>query len=173
MRSNNGLSGEGDQGTRARIAQQLAAHTTLTLATAGKDGVPAAAAVFYACDAGLNLYFLSEVGTEHVLNLAGNPVVAGTIQADGQDWREIRGLQVRGEAMQVAGTEAAHAAATYARKYAFIAALLSGAGGPGVLAGPLARAHFYVLRPRWFRLIDNTVRFGFKEELLLSHADTA
>ena len=39
-----------------------------------------------------------------------------------------------------------------------------GAGGPGVLDGPLAQARFWVLRPKWIRLIDNTVRFGFKEE---------
>ena len=144
----------------------LAVHTTLTLATVGPDGAPAAAAVFYAADSDLKLYFLSEERTEHGRNLLADPRAAGTIQADGQDWRGIRGVQVRGEAAPVSALELAHAAAVYGRRFAFVGALLAGAEGPGVLAGPLARARFWVLRPAWFRLIDNTVRFGFKEELV-------
>ena len=97
--------------------------------------------------------------------------MAGTIQADGQDWRSIRGVQVRGEARLVTAAALAHAAAVYGHKFAFVAALLAGADGPGLLAGPLAnplaRARFWVLRPSWFRLTDNTVRFGFKEEWAL------
>ncbi len=156
-----------DAAQRDRIAAFLAEHTTLTLATVGPDGTPAAAAVFYAHDAGLNLYFLSEERTEHGRNLLADARIAGTIHADGQDWRGIRGLQVRGQAHLAAGTELARAAAIYGRKYAFVGGLLSGSGGPGVLAGPLARARFWVLQPAWFRLIDNTVQFGFKEEWVL------
>ena len=158
---------------RGRIASFLAAHTTLTLATVGSDGpdgAPSAAAVFYAHDDALNLYFLSEERTQHGQNVLVNPLVAAAIQADDQDWRAIRGVQVRGTASLVAAGEVAHAVAVYGRKYAFVAALLAGSGGPGLLglpstlAGPLAKARFWVLRPSWVRLIDNTVRFGFKEE---------
>ncbi|MGQ9490486.1 MAG: pyridoxamine 5'-phosphate oxidase family protein [Anaerolineae bacterium] len=152
---------------RARIAAFLAEHTTVTLATVGADGTPAAAAVFYAHDADLNLYFLSEERTQHGQNLLADPQVAGTIQADGQDWRGIRGLQLRGQATVVSGALLAHAAVVYGQKFVFVAALLAGQG-PGVLAGPLARARFWVLRPTWLRLIDNTVRFGYKEELILT-----
>jgi hypothetical protein len=151
-----------------RIAAFLAEHTTLTLATVDAEGAPAAAAVFYAHDAGFNLYFLSEERTEHGRNLLVDARVAGTIHADGQDWRGIRGLQMRGQARPAAGTELAHAAAVYGRKYAFVAGLLTGSGGAAILAGPLARARFWMLRPAWFRLIDNTVRFGFKEEWVLN-----
>lgn len=157
----------GDSGLRERIAAFLAGHSTMTLATVGADGTPAAAAVFYAHDPDMALYFLAEERTLHGQNLLRSRAVAATIQADGQDWRTIRGLQIRGSADAVAGVEIAHAAAVYGRKYAFVAALLSGQAGPGVLAGPLARARFWVLRPTWFRLVDNTVRFGFKEELAL------
>lgn len=152
---------------RARVAAFLAEHTTVTLATVGAEGAPAAAALFYAHDAGLNLYFLAEERAQHGRNLLANPAVAGTIQADGQDWRIIRGLQLRGRAAPATGGELARAAAVYGRKYAFVGALLAGERGPGALAGPLARARFWILRPTWYRLIDNTVRFGFKEELVL------
>jgi uncharacterized protein len=150
----------------SRIAGFLETHTTLTLATVGADGWPAAAAVFYAHDAGLNLYFLSEKRTRHGRNLAASPQVAGTIQADGQDWRSIRGLQVRGLASLVPASGFAHAAAVYGRKFAFVAVLPDGED-LRALSGPLARARFWVLRPTWFRLIDNTISFGFKDELTL------
>jgi uncharacterized protein len=153
------------EGLRSRIAEFLETHTTLTLATVGEDCLPAAAAVFYAHDAGLNLYFLSEERTRHGRNLAAIPQVAGTIHADGQDWRSIRGLQVRGAASRVPIPGYAHAAAVYGRKFAFVGALLAGGQGLGELTGPLGRARFWVLRPTWFRLVDNTVSFGFKEEL--------
>ncbi len=153
-----------DETLRARIASFLAGHATMTLATTGAEGTPAAAAVFYAADDSLNLVFLSEETTEHARNLLARPEVAATIQADGQDWRDIRGLQLRGRAAPASTAELAHAMAVYGRRYAFVGALLAGAEGPGALIGPLARARFWVLRPDWFRLVDNTVRFGFKEE---------
>jgi uncharacterized protein YhbP (UPF0306 family) len=155
---------------RERISVFLEEHTTMNLATAGPDGAPAVAAVFYAHDAGLSLYFLSEELTQHSVNLAGRSTAACTIQADGQDWRQICGLQLQGRVERVQAERLAHAAAVYGRKYAFVAALSARSGGSGTLAGPLARARFYVFRPTWIRLIDNTVRFGYKEELRLNAA---
>jgi uncharacterized protein len=149
---------------RGRIVGFLAAHTTMSLATVGPDGAPAAGAVFYAHDDVLNLYFLTEERTQHGQNMLARPQVAAAIHADGQDWRAIRGVQVRGTASLLAAGELTHAVAVYGRKYAFVATLLAGSGGPGVLGGPLAKARFWALRPSWIRLIDNTVRFGFKEE---------
>jgi uncharacterized protein YhbP (UPF0306 family) len=166
------MTGEGSpEDTRRRIAAFLAEHTTLTLATVGPDGAPAAAAVFYAVGGDLSLTFLSEENTEHGRNLLDRPQVAGTIQDDSQDWRAIRGLQLRGTARIVTAAEWPHAASLYGRRFAFVGALLTapraGQAGLAVLAGPLARARFWVLRPTWFRLTDNTVRFGHKEELLM------
>jgi uncharacterized protein len=156
---------------RSRISHFLAAHTTLTLATTGPTGAPAAAAVFYAHDNHLDLYFLSEDSTLHGQNMLANRRVAGAIQEDGQNWRSLRGLQIRGEVYLVPATEQAQATAVYIRKFAFVGAQLVGTKGPGVLTGPLARARFWRLRPSWLRLVDNTVSFGFKEELLLNECD--
>ncbi len=159
--------GDVDAEVQEHIREFLARHTTLTLATVSEDGTPAAAAVFYAADDALNLYFLSEERTEHGQNLIRQGMVAGTIQADGQDWRAIRGLQLRGHARIVNSNERAHAVATYALRFAFVAGLLAGQSGPGILTGPLARTRFWILQPVWLRLTDNTVRFGHKEELRL------
>ncbi len=154
---------------RARILAFLAAHTTLSLATRGPDGAPQAAALFYAHDDDLSLYFLSDPATRHARALAADPRVAATIQDDGQAWQEIQGLQIAGTAAPVEGAAAlARAAARYAARFDFLAGLLQGSGeGPLTLVGPLARSRFYVLRPRWMRLIDNRARFGHKEELVL------
>ena len=153
------------QATHEKIGEFLAAHTTVTLATVGPDGEPAAAAVFYAHDDTLTLYFLSEEKTLHSQNILTNIGVAGTIQADHQDWRIIRGLQLRGRAELVPASLWAHAVAVYGRKFAFVGTSLTGAKGAAALAGPLARARLWQLTPIWFRLVDNTVRFGHKEEL--------
>lgn len=150
---------------RDRIAAFLAAHNTMTLATVGPDGAPQAAAVFYAADADLNLYFLSSPASRHSQNLAREPRVAATVQADGQAWQSIQGLQIEGTAHPVeAGRELAHAARVYAARFDFLRGLLEGADGPAALRGPLASTRFYVLRPAWIRLIDNTQGFGHKEE---------
>lgn len=140
----------------------------MTLATVGPDGAPQAAAVFYAADEDLNLYFLSSPTSRHSQNLARTPRVAATVHADGQAWQAIRGLQIEGTARQVDGARAlAHAARVYAGRFEFLKGLLGAgdAGGPAVLAGPVASSRFYVLRPTWMRLIDNTQGFGYKEEL--------
>jgi hypothetical protein len=149
---------------RAQCAAFLAAHTTLTLATVDLAGAPAAAAVFYAHDAALNLYFLSEEKTEHGQNILANGMVAATIQADGQEWRAIRGMQLRGRAALVPAEQLPHAVAVYGRKFSFVSALLAGDRGLATLTGPLSRARFWRLKPAWLRLIDNTVHFGHKIE---------
>ncbi|MCS6843767.1 MAG: pyridoxamine 5'-phosphate oxidase family protein [Caldilineales bacterium] len=149
-----------------RLAAFLAAHNTMTLATVGPDGAPQAAAVFYAADEDLNLYFLSSPSSRHSQNLALRPRVAATIQADGQAWQSIQGVQIEGTAHLVEGTrELAHAARVYAARFEFLRGLMEGGGeGPAALRGPLASSRFYVLRPSWVRLIDNTQGFGHKEE---------
>lgn len=153
--------------TRRRIAEFLSERTTVAIATVGEEGLPASAAVFYAADEQLNLYFLTEERTEHGRNLLANPQVAGAIYEDGQDWRAIRGLQLKGRAEIATGAALTRAIKTYASRYVFVASLLAGQSGPAALTGPLARARFWVLRPAWYRLTDNTVRFGHKEELRL------
>ncbi len=147
----------------------LVQHNTMTLATVDPAGAPQAAAVFYAADDALNLYFLSSPNSRHSVNLAHQPRVAATVQADNQDWRSIQGLQIEGTAQMVEGAaELARAALLYAGRFEFLRGLLGGGNdGPAALRGPLASSRFYTLRPSWIRLIDNTQGFGHKEELHL------
>lgn len=153
----------------SRVHDFLVRHNTMTLATVDADGAPQAAAVFYAADDTLDLFFLSSPNSRHSLNLARRPRVAASIQADNQAWQSIQGLQIEGAARLVDGVaETAHAVRVYAGRFDFLQSLLDGAGGgPAALRGPLAGSRFYILRPAWLRLIDNRLGFGHKEELVL------
>ncbi|NUQ36980.1 MAG: pyridoxamine 5'-phosphate oxidase family protein [Caldilineales bacterium] len=135
----------------------LAAHNTLALATRGPEEAVHAAAVFYAVGAGAALYFLSEAKTVHARHIAAGAEVAATIEENNQEWQRIRGLQLHGWAAPCPAGEEAEARRVYAARFPFVAAA-------SILAGPLARARFYKLTPRWMRLIDNTLGFGHKEE---------
>ena len=136
----------------------LAAHNTLTLATVGPEGAPHAAAVFYAVGPDLTLYFLSEPKTLHGQHLKDGAQAAATIEANNQDWKNIRGLQLRGFAGPcIEPDEEETAREVYAARFPFVARAET-------LAGPLSRARYYKLVPSWIRLIDNTLGFGHKEE---------
>lgn len=155
---------------RDRLQDFLRQHNTLTLATIGPAGEPQVAAVFYVADDELNLLFLSSPESRHSRNLIREPKVAATIQADGQDWQEITGLQIEGTAAEIGGArENARVARLFAERFDFLRALRGDEdeGVPVALRGPMANSRFYILRPAWIRLIDNSLGFGHKEELTL------
>jgi len=131
-------------------------HRVLTLATVD-DGGAWATPLFYASDAALALYVLSDPGTRHCRAIGHNPHVSAAIHGDPGGWSEIKGVQLHGWASAVEGPEdTAHATRCYATKFPFALALIP-ADGP---------YRFYRIRPQWLRLIDNSVRLGFKEELV-------
>ncbi len=136
------------------ILDFLAAHNTLTLATVGPEGRPHAAALFYAYLPDLNLIFLSEPDTQHARHIGDGAPVAVTIQADGQDWQRITGLQMHGFA---APTDDPGMRAAYLARFPFIART-------EVLARALKTVRFYTITPTWVRIINNRLGFGRKQE---------
>ena len=151
----------------------LQMHTTLTLATWTPDG-PQAAPVFFAHAwispavgaENLQLYFISSPTSEHCRALIASAQVAATIYQDEQAWREIRGVQLRGTARLVDAGETDFVVDCYTRKFLFVADTLKRSENGAVeLAGPLAKAKFYLIQPNWARLIDNTQGFGHRDEI--------
>ena len=136
-----------------RLFHFLAAHNTLTLATVGPGGEPHAAALFYAFTPDLHLIFLSEPDTLHARHIGPGAAVAVTIQADGQDWRRITGLQMHGMARPASDA----ARQIYLARFPFIARTET-------LARALKNSRFYEITPAWARLIDNSLGFGHKQE---------
>jgi len=140
------------------IPAGLLALSSLTLATAGRDGQPHAAPVYFAADTedpATPLYFFSQAGSQHGADLAANPAAAVAIYPMVHGWRDIRGLQLRGEAHPLeAGPQFERAMQLYVAKFPFVAAFQE----------VMTKNRLYVFRPNWVRLLDNSRGFSFKEE---------
>lgn len=137
--------------------QDLLAIHTLTLATQGAGG-PHAAPVYFAADEELHLYFFSDPQSQHARCLAQDPRAAVAFYPPSQDWQEIRGLQMRGEAYPVkSDSQWEQGWACYRLKFPFVDALKA----------IVAQNALYVFLPHWIRLVDNRRGFGFKQEWTL------
>jgi uncharacterized protein YhbP (UPF0306 family) len=146
-------------GLSAGIPAELLSLPVMTLATVGTDAAPHAASVYFAAGAGAAgqkpLYFFSSPASQHGQDLAANPAAALTLSPLVEGWRDIYGVQMRGEAHPVlAGPEWEHAFQLYLARFPFAASLKQ----------ELARNTLYVFTPQWLRLVDNSRGFGFKEE---------
>ena len=150
---------------RAAIGRFLHEYNTLTLATAG-DSEPWAATVFFASDAALNLYFVSDHRTRHGRDMASNATVVATVNPDCDNWRDIRGLQIKGQASVVEGIARAKALGLYLAKFPQIDALFNRPKDDHeeTIAQRLKSANMYRLEPEWIRMIDNSKWFGYKLE---------
>ena len=146
----------------------LEVHGTATLATAGPDG-PWAAAVFYASDAGLNLYFVTDPGTRHGANLCSDARVAGAIHADVSNWNEVHGLQLEGTARLVPESDRPAALEIYLRKFPDVRRLAETPANDEErrIGARLGRIALWRLAPSRIRIIDNRERFGWNQELVL------
>ena len=129
----------------------------MTLATQGPEG-PWAAAVFYAND-GSDIYFLSASSTRHARNLASDPRVAATVQEDYSDWKQIRGVQMEGQASWLSIPDSVKAATQFAAKFAFA----DPRRAEITIAAALARITWYKLRPSAMYFVDNSRGFGWRE----------
>ncbi len=149
-----------------RIAEFLAVHHVVTLATS-EGGAVHAASLMYAPD-GLSLIWMSDPKSRHSQELERNPRVAATVAPDYTDFAAIRGLQIAGTAARLtAARDILHGTALMLERYDFLRAL---AAGPEALRKAFNRGGFYRLLPETITLIDNTVNFGHKETLIISAA---
>lgn len=144
----------------ASVADYLAHHRVMTLATCGADG-PWAAAVFYA-NAGASLYFISSPSSRHGRNLAQDPRCAATVQEDYSDWTRIKGIQMEGLACEIQGDEVVQAQRCYAGKHPLVGRLAS---APAVIVAAFAKVRWYRLQPRCMHFIDNSRGFGHREAI--------
>jgi uncharacterized protein YhbP (UPF0306 family) len=157
---------ETDPGLEVRIRELLSAQSTLTLATCGADG-PWAAAVFFASDDDLNLYFVSDPRTRHGRDLLALGRCAGAVQPDCDHWGDIRGVQLEGAVCVLDGDARDRALQCYLTKFPRIRRLYEHPNddGEALIASRLRQASLFRLVPERIRLIDNGRGFGFKAEL--------
>lgn len=82
------------------VREYLAAHSTLTLATASSSGLPHAATLVYVNE-GANLYVCILPETVSARHMEENPKVSFAIDEYTPDWSAVRSLQGNGESASV------------------------------------------------------------------------
>ncbi len=154
------------------VRKMLDEHHTLTLATS-RDGQPWAASVFFASDADLNLFFVSDHQTRHAQDMLANNRVMATVNVDCKRWHDVRGLQIRGRGFRVPEEERAAALRVYLARFADIRAIFDAASrydkwaDEWMIARRLRETAFFRIVPDWVRIIDNSRGFGFSQEFEL------
>ena len=105
---------------KKKIADYLAAHRKMALATATSKCEPMAHTVEYVSE-GMTVYFATGIDTVKAKNINANPSVAYTVDEDYDDWMKIQGVQMEGKASILAHRpEIEHAAALYMQKFPFV-----------------------------------------------------
>ncbi len=141
----------------SKVREFLNAHSTLTLATVNEKGLPEAAPLFFAADDD-TLIWTSGQRSRHSLNLAASGQAAVTVYGETWNWSEIAGLQMEGDAAIIPlGPARERAWEVYKSKFPFV----------GEFEDEISRSEFYRFVPHWIRLIDNSVHFGYREEISL------
>jgi uncharacterized protein YhbP (UPF0306 family) len=140
-----------------RVAALLREQNTLTLATTNEEAEAEAAPLFYWVDEDLALYWLSSPQSRHSLAARRLARVAVTVYRSSANWEGICGVQMRGQIKTVAKAERR---AELLKKYCERFKL------GGIFSLAIRQSVFYVFEPEWIRYIDNSVRFGYKFELV-------
>ncbi|MEE8526273.1 MAG: pyridoxamine 5'-phosphate oxidase family protein [Thermoanaerobaculia bacterium] len=142
----------------------LESHNVMTLATAGSEGLWAAA-VFYVND-GWTLFFLSSPRTRHGRNILAGAGVAATIQEDYGRWTAIQGIQLEGEVQRIEGEERDAAIERYAAKFSVTAD-----PAQHEIRQALRKVAWFRLLPRRLHFIDNSLGLGHRDEVPLGQED--
>jgi uncharacterized protein YhbP (UPF0306 family) len=141
-----------------RIRELLASISTMTLATADLQGNPHAASVYFVAvdnEGCWKFYFFSDQQSQHSNHIDQNPKTAAAIYPECQGWRDIKGLQLRGETYWVeSDAEWDSAWRHYQDKFRFVRSMKT----------VVAQNRLYVFTPNWIRLLDNSQGFGYKKE---------
>jgi uncharacterized protein YhbP (UPF0306 family) len=140
------------------IASLLRAESTLALATIDEQGQACVAPLYYIAGDDLTLFWLSSQASLHSRNLKRAPMAAATIYRHTDNWKEIRGVQLRGPVTVIDDSESRRALIdAYCGRFQL-----------GVLfRAAIGQCSLYALRPVFFRYIDNSSVFGHNFEIAL------
>ena len=135
----------------------LRGQSTLMLSTCDEAGWPQATPLFYYVDDDLGLYWFSAEHSAHSRHVLRDARVAVTVSEPTDQWREIRGVQMRGEASVITGSMRKTIKALYCGRFDL--------GTTFRLA--IMQSTLFRFRPSWIRYIDNTRGLGYKFEISL------
>ena len=131
----------------------------MTLATVEPDGQPLAGNLFVAAKDDLSLVFTAGARSRHSLALMAHPRAAVTVYRETWDWATLQGVQMEGRVEHLAVGPTREAAwRLFLEKFSFASSH----------ADEISRSEFYRFVPRWVRLLDHNVEFGYRVEARLN-----
>jgi uncharacterized protein YhbP (UPF0306 family) len=133
----------------------LREESTLSLATVSSEGEVSIAPVFYYVDHHLHLYWFSSAKSEHSRNLRYKSIVSASVYHATAEWKQIRGVQMRGTVQKILGKVERESVSRAYRERFHLGSIFQIAMNESVL---------YRLEPTWIRYLDNGVHFGYKKE---------
>ncbi len=142
-------------------------QSTMTLATC-RENVAWAAPVYYVFIRS-GFYFFSDPASRHIIEALESGQASGAIHGNAVGWREIRGIQMTGSIATISmGLESAEAIGVYLKKFQFTKEFFSSGGALNLEAFTARfRVRLYKFNPALVYYLDNSLRFGFRERVIL------
>lgn len=156
-----------DQELKKLAIDLIDGQSTMTLATA-KGHVAWSAPVYYVFFKSC-FYFFSDPTSRHVQEALASGQASSSIYANASTWQEIRGIQMSGQMETVsARLGAIEVIRAYLKKFPFTTDFFK----PGQALDLEAfskrfKVKLYRFKPSLVYYLDNSIRFGFREEVLL------
>jgi uncharacterized protein YhbP (UPF0306 family) len=153
---------------RILASELIKEQSTMALATA-KEYVAWAAPVYFAFHKP-SFYFFSDPESRHIQESMESGQASATIYAFAFTWKEIRGIQMTGKIQHVPiGLETVQAIRAYLKKFPFTKEFFK----PGQDVDMASfekrfRVKLYKFSPTLVYYLDNQIRFGFREEIILA-----
>ena len=146
----------------------IKAQSTMTLATA-MENIAWAAPVYYAY-LKYRFYFFSAPASRHIQESLASNQASSAIYAPASTWQEIRGVQMSGSVENISpGLEAIEAVRAYLKKFTFTKDFFSPCQAVDLRAFTSRfRVKLYRFKPSLIYYMDNSIRFGFREKIIIS-----
>jgi len=151
-----------------RLAEDLIEEqSTMTLATAKSD--TAWAAPIYYAFLKSRFYFFSDPSSRHIQESVTGGQAASAIYASSATWEGIKGIQMSGSIETVpVSLEAAEAIGAYLKKFPFTKDFFQQGQEVDLAAfSNRFRVRLYRFIPAIIYYLDNGIRFGFREEVII------
>ena len=153
------------------LAEELIQNQSIMTLATSMNAEAWASPVYYVYHK-FGFHFLSDPESRHIREALESGQVSVAIHAPSFDWREIRGMQMSGQVERVSGKmEALKAVGAYLGKFPFTRSFFT----PGLALDIAAfesrfRVKLYRFAPSLTYYLDNEIRFGFREEVILNRS---